>query len=111
MEKIRIPMDIYESPKEIVIVLPLWWVEKKTINISLEDYSLIVWWKRSCPKLKEDLMPVQQECFWWEFKEKIDLPPNVYFDKIYSKITPDNVLSIVIPKSIKPEAIKIEVDY
>jgi hypothetical protein len=41
----------------------------------------------------------------------IDIPPQVYFDKIHSKLTLDNILYIVIPKALVPEHIALEVEY
>jgi len=41
----------------------------------------------------------------------IDLPPQVYFDKIHSKLTPDNTLQIIVPKALVPEKISLEVEY
>jgi HSP20 family molecular chaperone IbpA len=37
-----IPYDIYESPQEIVIFLPLGGVEKDSINLSIKDYRLVI---------------------------------------------------------------------
>ena len=37
-EKIDIPYDIYESPNEVVIIMPLWWVKKESLELKVEDY-------------------------------------------------------------------------
>jgi hypothetical protein len=58
--------------------------------------------------LKETLKPVVAECFWWEFVRKIELPQNVYFDKISSTLTPENVLIISVPKIIIPDKLEIK---
>lgn len=104
---IEIPFDIYESPEEIVIVIPLWWVSKNNIEIFLEKNKLIIQWERKAPNLKETLKLTKWECFWGKFTKIIELPLNIYFDKIHSKLTEDNILIIIIPKIIIPEKIKI----
>lgn len=109
-QNIDIPMDIYESSEEIVIVVPLGWVSKDSIEIKLEKTNLIITWERSWPQLKDNLMKLQQDCFWWVFNKSILLPQNVYFDKIHSRLTPENILLIVVPKIIIPEKLKLEVE-
>ena len=42
MAKIDIPMDIYESAKELVVIIPLAGVDKKSLEMNMEDYRLIL---------------------------------------------------------------------
>jgi hypothetical protein len=35
----------------------------------------------------------------------------VYFDKIHSKLSADNILQIIVPKALIPEKIALEVEY
>ena len=107
----RIPYDIYESPQEIVILLPLGWVKKESISLAIKDYRLVITWERIKPKTKDNLIPLKEECYRWPITQVIDLPPQVYFDKIHSKLTPDNSLQIVVPKALIPEKISLEVEY
>ena len=107
----NIPYDIYESPQEIVILLPLWWVKKETLKLSIKDYRLVISWERIKPKVKDHLVPIKEECYRWPIDQIIDLPPQVYFDKIHSKLTPDNTLQIIVPKALVPEKISLEVEY
>ena len=109
--KINIPYDIYESPNEMVIIMPLWGVKKDSIDISIDDYRLVIKWIRSKIDLKEDCVPLKEDCYWWELEQKIDLPPQAYFDKIHSKLSVDNILQIIVPKSIVPEKIELEVEH
>lgn len=109
MTDITIPMDMYESPREIVMLIPLGWVEKKSVEVYVDDFHLIIKWIRDKPLLKEDLIMQQDECYRWVFSQKIQLPPYVYFDRIHSEITPENILIITVPKSIHPWA-KMKVD-
>jgi HSP20 family molecular chaperone IbpA len=108
---LEIPYDIYESPNEIVIIIPLWWVKKDSISIEIKDYRLVITWSREKLRLKEDFLPLKETCYWWDIQLEIDLPPQCYFDKIHSKISADNVLDIVVPKALVPWKIELEVEY
>lgn len=108
---LEIPYDIYESPNEIVIIVPLWWVKKDSISIEIKDYRLVITWSRDKMRLKEDFIPLKESCYRWDIDLEIDLPPQCYFDKIHSKISADNVLDIVVPKALVPWKIELEVEY
>ncbi len=108
-DSIQIPMDIYESEQELLIVVPMWWVVKSSVNISLEGTNLKLRWEREKPDIKDTLVEKQQQCFWGEFVKTIQLPNNVYFDKIHSKLTKDNVLVIVVPKVVIPESTQVQI--
>lgn len=110
MTKIDIPMDIYESARELVIIIPLAGVEKGSLIMNMEDYKLVLKWQRNMPKIKEDLMSVRWDCYWGEFTQIIDLPAGIYLDRIHSKITQDNILFIVVPKIITPDRVNIEIE-
>ena len=107
----EIPYDIYESQNEIVIIIPLAWVKKEDISINIDNYKLIITWNREKILLKEDFIPLKEECYRWKIQLEIDLPPQSYFDKIHSKISSDNVLQIIVPKALIPEKIELEVEY
>ncbi len=109
-EKIKIPYDIYESPNEMVIIMPLWWVKKESIEISINDYRLIIKWIREQIILKDDCVPLKEDCYWWEIEQILDLPPQTYFDRIHSKLSVDNILQIIVPKAMVPEKIQLEVE-
>lgn len=111
MSKVQIPMDVYESPREIVIMVPLGWVQKKSVEMYFDDYKLIISGKRVQPKIKDDLLPLQQECYRGEFQQELQLPPHIYFDRIKSTISAENILQIIVPKSLKPEKMKVGIDY
>ncbi len=108
-EKVDIPIDVFESQQEIVVIIPLWWVKKSSLEVYLEQTSLLIKGERIIPNLKDSLSPIQQECFRWQFSKTIQLPQNVYFDKIQSNLTKENILIITIPKIIIPEKIQLEV--
>lgn len=110
-ENLHIPYDMYESWQEVIIILPLWWVKKDSLEIKIEDYRIFIKGERQKPELKTDFIPIQQECYRWDIQLIIDIPPQVYFDQIHSKLTLDNTLQIIVPKALVPEKIKLEVEY
>jgi len=106
-----IPYDMYESPQEVVIIIPLGWVKKESVEVKIENYRIQIHGFRLAPQLKESCIPIQEECYWWPIELEIDIPPQVYFDKIHSKITLDNILQIIVPKALVPDKIQLEVEY
>jgi len=105
-----IPYDIYESENEIVVILPLWWVNKESIDVKLSKNNLLINWKRQKPELKDDLVSQKEDCYWGEFQAQIQLPLTVFFDKIKASLTPENILIITVPKYKLPEDVKLSVE-
>ena len=107
----NIPYDMYESPQEVIIIIPLGWVKKESVEVKIENYRIHIKWFRLAPQHKDSCIPIQEECYWWPIELEIDIPPQVYFDKIHSKLTLDNTLQIIVPKALVPEKIQLEVEY
>ncbi len=105
--QVDIPMDVYESTTELVVIMPLGGVAKRTIKLSLEGNNLTLTGERQKPSMKDTLMPIQEKCFRGTFAKVIALPSSVYFDRIHSELSRDNVLTIIIPKVIVPEKIMV----
>lgn len=106
-----IPYDCYESPQEIVIIMPLGGVEKNSLEVKIENYRILIKGERKKAEIREDLIPVQEECYWGPIILEIDLPPQVYFEQIHSKLSKNNTLQIIVPKARIPEKIQLEVEY
>jgi HSP20 family molecular chaperone IbpA len=111
MQTPSIPYDMYESPQEVVIILPLGGVKKDSVEVKIEDYKILIKGEREKPKMKPSCLSVQEECYRGPIELTIDIPPQVYFDKIHSKLTLDNTLQIIVPKALVPEKIALEVEY
>lgn len=105
-----IPYDMFQSPQEIVIIMPLGGIQKNSLKLSINDYKLNIKWERNKQTLKEDFIPLKEECYRWPISQQIDLPSQVYFDKIHSKLSPDNILTIIIPKATIPENIQLKIE-
>lgn len=107
MWSVDIPVDIFDSPTEFVVVIPLWWVEKSSVQLSLQGLLLTITWTRMKPDIKDSLSPVSQKCYRWTFKKVLEIPSNSYFNNIHSELSPTNILTIIVPKVIVPESITV----
>lgn len=106
---VEVPVDVYTSSSEIIIMLPVWGTVKKSIQLTLDWNHLIIRGERVPPKLKKTAVPLSEQCFWWEFEKRIELPEHVYFEKIHSELTVENVLVVTVPKLLRPEEIPITI--
>jgi len=106
----HIPYDMYESSQELLIIIPLGGVKKESLSLKIEDYKLLIEGERSNPEVKENLVSIREECYWGKLHQIIDLPAQIYFEKIHSKLTPENTLQIIIPKALVPEKIVVEIE-
>ena len=106
----HIPYDMYESSQELLIIMPLGGVKKESLSLKIEDYKLLIEGERSNPEVKENLVSIREECYWGKLHQIIDLPAQIYFEKIHSKLTPENTLQIIIPKALVPEKIAVEIE-
>ena len=106
----HIPYDMYESSQELLIMMPLGGVKKESLSLKIEDYKLLIEGERSNPEVKENLVSIREECYWGKLHQIIDLPAQIYFEKIHSKLTPENTLQIIIPKALVPEKIVVEIE-
>ena len=106
----HIPYDMYESSQELLIIMPLGGVKKESLSLKIEDYKLLIEGERSNPEVKENLVSIREECYWGKLHQIIDLPAQIYFEKIHSKLTPENTLQIIIPKALVPKKIVVEIE-
>ena len=106
----HIPYDMYESSQELLIIMPLGGVKKESLSLKIEDYKLLIEGERSNPEVKENLVSIREECYWGKLHQIIDLPAQIYFEKIHSRLTPENTLQIIIPKALVPEKIVVEIE-
>ena len=106
----HIPYDMYESSQELLIIIPLGGVKKESLSLKIEDYKLLIEAERSNPEVKENLVSIREECYRGKLHQIIDLPAQIYFEKIHSKLTPENTLQIIIPKALVPEKIVVEIE-
>ena len=109
MEHIKIPYDMYQSPKELVVSLPLGGVHKDSVKVGIESYRLVIRFDRVKPVYRPDLVAVQEECYRGPCEVLVDLPTNIMFSDIHSRLSPENTLEVVIPRMLIPEEIAVEI--
>jgi HSP20 family molecular chaperone IbpA len=110
IQKIDIPVDLYDSPQEFVVIMPLGWVEKTSIQLWIEDNELIIQGERKMPLLKISLVQSSWSCYRGGFSSRIKLPSSTAYDRIHSQLSPENVLTVIVPKIIIPEKITVEIE-
>lgn len=108
-ESITIPYDVHDTWQEFVIIMPLGWVRKDSIHVALGEQELTIKGERSQPSLKEGSVALNAYCFWGVFQQVVPLPGSINIDQIRSELTPENILLIILPKLIKPEAIVVHI--
>jgi HSP20 family molecular chaperone IbpA len=106
----KIPYDVYESPFEVAIILPLWWVKKESITLKIRYETIFITWQRTAPVLRKDFHPIQNACFWGDIDIAIDLPPESNYKSMTSNLSKENILTIIIPKNIIPEHIPLQIE-
>lgn len=106
----KIPYDVYESPYEVAIILPLWWVQKESISLIIRHETIFIKWKRTIPTIRKDFTPIQKLCFRGDIDIAIDLPPESNYKNMTSNLSKENILTIIIPKNIIPDNIKVNIE-
>jgi HSP20 family molecular chaperone IbpA len=106
----KIPYDVYESQYEVVIILPLWWVKKESISLTIRHETIFIKGQRIIPSIRKDFTPIQKICFRWDIDIDIDLPPESNYKNMTSNLSKENILTIIIPKNIIPDNIKVTIE-
>ena len=60
--------------------------------------------------MREDFVPLKEECYRGPIEQSIDLPSHIVFDKIHSKLSKENILTIILPKYFVPEKVDVELE-
>jgi HSP20 family molecular chaperone IbpA len=108
-QAVDIPVDLYDSPQEFVVLIPLGGVEKTTVQLWIEGWELVIQGERKMPELKKTLVQTAWSCYRWGFSRRVKLPVSAAYDRIHSQLSPENVLTVIVPKVIVPEKITVEV--
>ena len=94
----QLALDIYQTPRHIVIVAPIAGVKLDDINVSVTEDVLTIKGKRHLEFDIPEEDYFTQECFWGDFSRTIVLPTAVDSTKINAAFK-DAVLKITIPKT------------
>lgn len=103
-------MDLKETDKEVQIFLDTPGMEKKDIDISIEENVLVMKGERKDEDRTSENGYIHTERFFGSFERRIRLPENVQEDRIRADYK-DGCLTVSVPKTEikKPEAKKIRV--
>jgi len=104
----QLAVDVFQTPKEIIIKAPIAGVEPEDIEVSVTDDAVTIKGERKEEKKVEKENYFCQECYWGAFSRTIVLPVPAATDK--AKATFKNgVLTITIPKTGKSKSKLIKV--
>lgn len=103
-------MDIKDTEKELSITIDIPGMDKKDIQISIEESMLTIKGEKKAEKQEEKDGYVHTERHFGSFLRRIQLPENVIKDKLNAEYK-DGVLKLTAPKkeAPKPETKKVEV--
>ena len=101
-------VDIRETPEQLMIVAELPGLDKKDVNITLENQVLTLAGERNFEKETKDETCHRIERSYGSFTRSFTLPNNLRVDKIEAKFD-KGVLSIVIPKSEETKPLKVTI--
>jgi hypothetical protein len=51
----------------------------------------------------------QGNCYRGSFSRRVALPVSAAYDRIHSQLSPENILTVIVPKMLMPEKIVVEV--
>jgi HSP20 family molecular chaperone IbpA len=107
---VDIPYDLHETLMELVVVMPLGWVKKESIVLTWEWKHILVSADRPQPHFTTVVHSHIAHAYWWTFAQRIHLPDiSIAYDKVVSSLSPENILTILIPKILQPETIALHV--
>jgi len=107
-EEGQLSVDVYETPKEIIVKSTIAGVKPEDIDISINDDMITIRGHRHIEeKINEDDY-LNQECYWGTFSRSIILPTEVKSDKIDASLE-NGVLTVILPKAKPKKEINIKV--
>ncbi len=103
----RLPVDVYTTPDEIVVVAAVPGLEPEDVAITFEGDTLTI--RGQFPERLENVNYVMAERFHGSFVRTLQLNVPVEADKIEATFE-NGVLKLVLPKAeaIKPRVIKVK---
>ncbi|OGC82108.1 MAG: hypothetical protein A2V81_03080 [Candidatus Abawacabacteria bacterium RBG_16_42_10] len=103
----QLVVDVYQTPKEIVIRTPVSGVKLADIHITISDNTLTIKGERTHEDEISESDYLLKECYWGSFSRSLILPFNLNPGKIKAFFK-DGILKIVIPREqVEEKAIKI----
>lgn len=108
VESGQLPVDMYQTPNEIVIRTFIAGVRPDEINVSISRDMVVLEGSRTTSESIADSDYVHQELFWGAFSRTIMLPQEVDVDAATAGAK-DGLLTLVLPKLDKARQTKLRV--
>ncbi len=107
-EEGQLSIDVYQTPKAIVVKSTIAGVKPEDIDISINNDMLTIRGKREIEKEVKDAEYLLKECYWGSFSRSVILPVEIEADKIEAELE-NGVLTVVLPKAKPAKQISIKV--
>jgi HSP20 family protein len=107
-EEGQLSIDVYQTPKNLVIKSTIAGVKPNDIDISINNDMLTVRGKREMMERIDSENYLYRECYWGSFSRSVILPVEVMAEKIEAYLE-DGVLTIVLPKAKSKKNVSIKV--
>lgn len=104
----QLSVDVFQTPKEIVIKSTIAGVEPEDLDIFLNDDLLTIRGQRFQTEEEKKANYFYKECYWGGFSRSIILPVEVNPDKIDAELK-NGILTIRLPKIERTKTININV--
>jgi len=105
------PVDVFETPENIVLKADLPDVNKDEVDVSIENSTLTIKGERKMEKEVKEKSFYRMERSYGSFSRSFTLPPTVATDKVEASFE-KGVLTLTLPKreESKPKQIKVKVN-
>ena len=107
-EEGQLSIDIYQTPKNIIVKSTIAGVKPEDIDISINNDMLTIRGKREDKDEIEEDNYLYQECYWGSFSRSVILPVEVKADKIEA-VLENGVLSVTLPKAKTSKQVSVKV--
>lgn len=107
-EEGQLSIDVYQTPKEIVIKSTIAGVKPADIDIAINNDMLTIRGKREMSNEVKDGDYLFRECYWGAFSRSIILPVEIQAEKIDASLE-NGVLTVILPKAKPAKEISIKV--
>lgn len=107
-EEGQLSIDVYQTPKEIIIKSTIAGVKPTDIDIAINNDMLTIRGKREMGNEVKDGDYLFRECYWGAFSRSIILPVEIQAEKIDASLE-NGVLTVILPKAKPAKEISIKV--
>jgi len=107
-EEGQLSIDVYQTPKSIVVKSTIAGVKPEDIDISINNDMLTIRGKREEKETIEEDDYLYRECYWGSFSRSIILPVEVKPEEIEA-VLENGVLTVFLPKSKSSKQISVKV--